>query len=322
MREFQKPVIVVSKCLQFDACRYNGEMLNDPVVESLLPYVTFVPICPEVEIGLGTPRETIRIVKDGEQNRLMQPSTGADVSDAMNRFTDAFIQALGEVDGFILKNRSPSCGVKDVKIYSGLEKAPVIETGGGFFGGKIFETFSHLAVEEEGRLKNFLIREHFFTKLFTLAQFRQIKKTASMRELVKFHSDNKYLLMSYNQSELKRLGNIVANHEKLPIQDVYEQYEKGLYHALRRSPRQPTNINTLTHIMGYFSKELSSNEKTYFLELLEKYRNRKAPLSSPLGVLRSWVIRFEHDYLRDQTIFNPYPEALVEITDSGKGRDY
>ncbi|WP_028400268.1 YbgA family protein [Ectobacillus panaciterrae] len=321
MKIFVKPTIVVSKCLEFDACRYNGDVISDPIVKSLMPHVHFIPVCPEVEIGLGTPRETIRIVDDLGTLKLVQPSTGEDVTEAMAIFSEQFLSAL-PVDGFILKSRSPSCGTRDVKIYASSNKAPALGKGSGLFGRAVMEKFGHLAVEEEGRLKNFTIREHFFTKLFTVAAFKELKKEASMKKLVQFHGDNKYLFMAYNQTKLKEIGRIVANHQKLPIREVFAAYEQGLYEILNRTARYTSHINVCQHIFGYFKDKLKKEEKEHFLSLLNKYVEKKIPLSSILALLRSWTIRFEEEYLLRQTYFEPYPEELIEITDSGKGRDY
>ncbi|QOT00284.1 DUF523 and DUF1722 domain-containing protein [Brevibacterium sp. JNUCC-42] len=317
-----KPIVVVSKCLEFAECRYNGAVLSDITVQSLTPYVTFVPICPEVEIGLGIPRETIRIIKEGEQHRLVQPSTRVDLSTQMNAFSDNFLQNVGEVDGFILKNRSPSCGVKDVKVYSGWERAPVVESGPGFFGNKVEAYFPHAAIEEEGRLKNFTIREHFFTKLFTQAYFRHMQMVPTIQKLIQFHAENKYLFMSYNQKLTKELGKIVANHDKKTEKQVWDEYAKLLPNMFKRTARYTSNINVCQHIMGYFSKELSLKEKEHFMHLLNRYRERKLPLSSMTSLLKSWVYRYEQEYLLRQRFFEPYPEGLIDLGDSGKGRDY
>lgn len=141
MRQFAKPKIIVSKCLEFDACRYNAEMIPDATIRNLQPFVTFIPVCPEVEIGLGVPRETIRMVEENGVNRLVQPSTREDVTEKMKQFSNDFLQTISDVDGFILKNRSPSCGTRDVKIYSGFEKAPVKGKGSGLFGGAVIKNF-------------------------------------------------------------------------------------------------------------------------------------------------------------------------------------
>jgi uncharacterized protein YbgA (DUF1722 family)/uncharacterized protein YbbK (DUF523 family) len=320
--QFSKPYVVVSKCLEFDECRYNGEVLPDATVRNLSPFVTFVPVCPEVEIGLGTPREVIRIIKDGDEDKLVQPSTAKDLSGEMTSFSKEFLASLQDVDGFILKGRSPSCGLRDVKIYAGMEKSPTVAKGSGFFAKEVLHQYENLAVEEEGRLKNFTIREHYFTKLFTLAAFRELKKQLSIKSLQSFHATNKYLFMAYNQLRLKKLGQILANSDKKSMEELYEAYSEQLALLFARAPRYTSNINVCQHIFGYFSAELSSSEKEYFLELLEKYREKKLPLSSVTAVLKSWVIRFNKEYLHNQTYFQPYPEELTFISDSGKGRDY
>ena len=322
MRQFVKPTVVVSKCLEFEACRYNGDKLSDATVRNLQPYVEFIPVCPEVEIGLGVPRETIRIVDQDGTQKLVQPSTGADLTEKMQRFSNVFLSTLPDVDGFILKNRSPSCGTRDVKIYAGLGKAPTKGKGAGLFGSAVLAEFSHLAIEEEGRLSNFIIREHFLTQLFTIAHFKTLKKNKSMKALVEFQSDHKYLFMAYNQKKKKELGRVIANKEKRLIDEVFAKYEEILYVLLNRTPRYTSNINVCQHIFGYFKSKLKKEEKDHFLSLLSKYAEKKVPLSSLLTILKSWAIRFEETYLLRQTYFEPYPEMLVEITDSGKGRDY
>lgn len=323
MTKFVKPVVVVSKCLEFEQCRYNGDVIHDPVVKRLQSYVKFIPVCPEVAIGLGIPRETIRIVEEDGVRTLKQPSTGKDLTDEMQEFSTRFLTSIKEVDGFILKGKSPTCGMKDVKVYSGLEKSPVIGKTSGFFAQAIIEKYPSIAVEDEGRLQNFSIREHFFTKLFTYANFRDIKdNNPTIQSLLQFHSKNKYLFMGYNQSAQKELGRIVANHEHKEMDEVYSLYEQQLFRLFAKKPRDASNINVCQHIAGYFKKELSRKEKDFFESMLEKYREQKVPLSSVTSILKSWVIRFDNDYLLNQTYFEPYPEELIEISDSGKGRAY
>lgn len=321
MLEHSKPIVIVSKCLGFSACRYNGVDIYDEFVDMLKNYVDFKVVCPEVEIGLGVPRNPVRVVYVNNNPRLIQPSTNNDITNAMNDFIYSFLNSINEVDGFILKSRSPSCGIKDVKLYPGKDSSMIIGKGSGFFGSAVINKFPDLPVEDEGRLKNFKIREHFLTKLFLFARFRKIKLSNSMKELVKFHSESKMLLMSYNQKEMRILGRIVANLEKKPISEVIREYEEHLYSAFKQMPKYSSNINVLMHILGYFSKDLSHKEKAFFLDMLEKYRLKKIPLSVLTGILRSYVIRFNQEYLMQQNFFEPYPEDLIEISDSGKGRD-
>jgi len=321
MTDFEKPVVVMSKCLGVEACRYNGEIIRDDVINRLSPYVHVIPVCPEVEIGLGTPRHPIRIVTTKSEKRLVQPATDRDVTKEMTDFTDQFLHHLPEVDGFILKSRSPSCAIKDAKFYYEGENGQVAGKGSGLFAEKVCQRFSHLAVEDEGRLKNFTIRDHFFIKLFTLAKFRAIKKTESHSNLVQFHTENKYLFMTFHPLKLKKLGIILANHEKKPVSEMFRDYEQALQDLLSRPFSYKANINVFYHIFGYFSKELSTHEKKYFLSLIDKFREKKQPKSSLVSVLYSWALRFEQEYLLAQTFFQPYPEQLMDISDSGKGRN-
>jgi uncharacterized protein YbgA (DUF1722 family)/uncharacterized protein YbbK (DUF523 family) len=324
MEQYARPKLVISKCLEFDPCRYNGVVIPDLLVRRLQAFVDFYPVCPEVEIGLGIPRESIRIVEVNGVRQLVQPSTERDITSLMEKFSSNFLSEISEIDGFILKSKSPTCGIKDVKIYSGLSKSPMIGKDSGYFGKAVLEHFGAYGIEEEGRLSNFSIREHFLTKIFTYAAFRDLKNQSELniKSLIDFHSKNKYLFMAYNQAALKEMGRIVASHKKISLQDLYRTYEEQLHRLFARKPRDQSNINVCQHIAGYFKEELSSDEKKFFADLLEKYRNEKIPLSSLTSVLKSWVIRFENEYLKAQTYFGPYPEELIEISDSGKGREY
>lgn len=314
-----KPVVVVSKCLGFAKCRYNGITLPNEKVDLLAPFVEYRPVCPEVEIGLGVPREPIRVVNIDDVYHLYQPATQRDITGDMQHFADSFLDSVGEVDGFILKDRSPSCGIKDVRVYhpNGM---PMGGGANGFFGTAVTERYPLYPIETEGRMSNFTIREHFFTKLFTFARFRLVKKTQAMNELVGFHARNKFLLMSYSETIMRKLGRIVANHEKKPVADVFDDYEQLLRQAFVKVPRFTSNINVLFHVLGFVSDDMNTGEKAYFLECIEKYRNNKVPLSVPVSVIRSYIVGNDIKYLLEQTFFEPFPEDLIEITDSGKGR--
>ncbi|MFC1898259.1 YbgA family protein [Candidatus Cloacimonadota bacterium] len=318
-KSFPRPRIVVSKCIEFDSCRYNGLMIASPVVRKLEDFVDFIPVCPEVEIGLGTPREAVRLVKDGTQIKMVKSLSGDDHTKAMQDFSNKFLEGMKDLDGFILKSRSPSCGIKDVKLYTDIGKIPAINTKNmGMFGQAVLDRYGFLAIEDEGRLTNLQIREHFLTKLFTLTSFRKLEKI--MKTLVEFHSNNKYLFMAYNQTQLKIAGKIVANHHKLPVDQVFEQYQKVLYSIFKNGAGLKSNINVLMHILGYFSKDLKAAEKAHFLDQLELFRARQIPLIGVTSVLQSWVIRFEQKYLADQTYFEPFPKELMHVADTGKGR--
>src|SRR5665647_604436 len=313
MREFPKPVVVVSKCITFEPIRWNGQIIASEFVEKLKPYVNFVPVCPEVEIGLGVPRDPIRIVLVNGEKKLLQPATGFDFTDKMTKFSESFLDSLEAIDGFILKSASPSSGFKNVKVYPSIEKVSSIEKAPGFFGGAVIQKFPNLAIEDERRLLNPRIREHFLTKLFTLASFRRVKKSGKIRDLVKFQADNKYLFTAYNQTELRLLGKLAANQEHKAFDEIIKNYETQLYNALARTPSAGANINVMSKIMGYFSHQLSKDEKLFFLSSVDKYRADRLPLSACMSVLKAWIVRFNQEYLSSQTLLEPYPEQLAEL---------
>lgn len=322
MPDNAKPVVVVSKCLGFEACRWNGEIVRDDFVELLASFVQFIPVCPEVEIGLGVPRDPIHIEAGKEGRRLVQPATGRDVTESMLSFSRSFLDSLTEVDGFLLKARSPSCGIGDVKVFPyGGGDSGAVDKGPGFFGEEVQRRFPLLPAESEGRLRNFRLREHFLVRIFTSARFRAAAAVGTAGALVDFHSRHKFLLMSYNQAELKALGKLVANPERRRPDELFRLYGERLRKALARPPRYVSNINVLMHSLGYFSDRLTPQEKAHFLDALRRYREKRIPLSAPVEIVNSWINRFGEKYLAEQTYFRLYPEGLLIITDSGKGRD-
>lgn len=313
-----KPRVVISKCLEFEACRYNGQVIQDQFVRKLNDHVEFLPVCPEVAIGLGVPRFPIRIVSQRSQPKLIQPATGKDVTDEMNEFCDKFLSSLKEADGFILKSRSPSCGLKDVRIYAKIEKSAPTGKGSGFFGAQIRRKFPGLAIEDEGRLRSLKIREHFLTKLYTMTRFRNIKGADDVQDLVRFHTNSKFMLMAYNQKEMRILGRIVANHEHKAMKELLAEYESHLRRCFESPPKRTSNYNVLMHILGFFSKNISSNEKRFFIETLDLYRDGRIPFTSTIRLLKSWAVRFQNEYLLSQTFFDPYPSELIEWSDAGR----
>ncbi|MGH4137470.1 YbgA family protein [Clostridium sp.] len=318
-----KPVVVVSRCLGFEACRYNGQLDGCHLVEKLKDYVEFITVCPEVQIGLETPREAIRLVRENEVApvKLIQHNTERELSAEMTEFGEKFLMNLPKVDGFMLKSKSPSCGMKEVKIYKSIEKGSSSVKGNGLFGDLVINKFSNLAVEDDGRVKNYNIRQHFLTKLYLMKNFRVIRETMYIEDLVEFHGTNKLLLMSYNQKQLKILGGIIGRHGELSVQQVYAEYEKNLALALNKIPRYTSNINVLTRSMGYFSDKLTHREKEFILDTIEQYRMSKVPFSVPLYIIKANAIRFEERNLMNQSFFEPYPYSLDDVTDSGKGLD-
>ncbi|MBN1405681.1 MAG: DUF523 domain-containing protein [Candidatus Omnitrophica bacterium] len=173
---FTKPNIFISRCLNSARCRWNGEIISDKFVEKLKPYVNFITTCPECEIGLGTPRNPIRIVFEGNSYRLTQLNTGKDITKLMNAFVRKYIKSIKDIDGFILKDRSPSCGIKSVKVYAGLDAMRPIKRTLGFFAKGILENFPDIVIETEARLASPTVRRRFIEKVFIHAAHRNLVK--------------------------------------------------------------------------------------------------------------------------------------------------
>ncbi len=311
---YSKPNIVISKCLEFEACRYDGQMINNKYVRLMKNHINFIPICPEVEIGMGTPRDTIHLVSNKNGKKLIQSSSGIDYADKMLKFSNDFLCSIDNVDGFILKSRSPSCGLTSTKIYPKIKKnTSPIGKGAGLFASKIKEKFIDHPIEEETRLNDVFLREHFFTSIFTLSEFRSV---TNFKELYAFQAKHKYLFMTYNQVKMRQMGNIAANLDNNSFEYVKKNYSDLLYKLFSKRPRYLSNINTQMHIFGYFKHMLSSKEKVYFLELLDKYRNGIIPISSVNTVLNAWSIANKNSYLMNQSYFQSFPSELIILNES------
>jgi len=323
VRKYSRPRVVVSRCIEFDPCRYDSSRIPSPTVEHLKSFVDFIPVCPEVEIGLGIPRATVRIVRIEGVDHLIQPATGRDVTNDMTSFATRFLDSLPQVDGFILKGGSPTSGTSNVKVYPSAEKSMAIERSAGFFAREVLKRFSHLPIEDELRLNNARIRDHFLTGIFTLAAFREVELTRDREALARFHAANKLLLMACHQQLMHEMGQRVANRAHQDPETLFFQYREMLCAALSRVPRYTNYINVLQHVVGHFSNRLTTEEKEYCLRLIDRYNNGHATLSEPRDLLRSWVIRFQEPSLMDQTFFAPYPFELEALPDdmTDRGRD-
>lgn len=322
-RTFRRPVLVVSRCVEFDPVRYNGDMISCPLVRSMKPLVTFIPVCPEVEIGLGIPRDTIRIVEQNGELRLIQPSTGRDLTDLMEGFCRGFLEEIPPVDGFILKNKSPTSGISDVKRYPSPGTSAPLGKGPGFFGGMVLDRFSGYPIEDEGRLRNRRIRDHFLTRIFLMADLRHVEEIGSMKALIRLHRENKLLYLSYSQVLQQRLGRIVANAEKKPLLLLLDEYRSTLLGGMKAGPRYTAEINAILHAFGYLKDSVSPDEKVFFLEELDSYRKGRVPVSVMKTLLAGWILRSNAPALAEQTWFAPFPDEFMVLDpeDTERGRD-
>jgi uncharacterized protein YbgA (DUF1722 family)/uncharacterized protein YbbK (DUF523 family) len=315
--ETVKPVVVVSQCLGFAAVRYNGAILRDDFVRALTDHVRVVQVCPEVAIGLGVPRDPIRLVGNISSKRLVQPATGRDLTDSMRQYAEQFLANAGPVDGFILKSRSPSCGIKDVKVHAPAPAENVVGKSTGMFAETVLQRFPG-PVEDEGRLTNAKLRHHFLVRLFASARLRAVADRRAMADLVRFHTAYKYQLMAYSQRGLVTLGRFVANAESAPVATVLSHYTENFWRITGEPPRSTGTRNALMHVFGYVSDRLTARERKHFLGLLEDYRAERATLAALIALLQSWVVRFEEPYLAGQIFFDPYPRALLTLGDTGR----
>ena len=236
-RRFPRPRVVVSRCITFDPVRYDGSLIPSGIVERMKPFVDFIPVCPEVEIGLGVPRAPIRIIRTGGGDRLVQPSTGRDLTDTMERFARDFLDGLPPVDGFILKYKSPSSGKSGAKVYPDTESASPVGRGPGIFGRAVLDRFGRFPIEDEGRLRDGRIRDHFLTSIFTIARFREAREGGKIRDLARFHEENQLLLGAIGGRRAEAMDRLLGNPGKKSPQEIYALYEDLLLSVLRH-PRQ------------------------------------------------------------------------------------
>jgi uncharacterized protein YbgA (DUF1722 family)/uncharacterized protein YbbK (DUF523 family) len=302
----------ISACLLGEKVRFDGgHKLDRFITETLGKFVEFVPVCPEVECGLGIPREAMHLAAAPEGPRLVTVRTQVDHTERMLAWARKRVVELEQEDlcGFIFKSDSPSSGMERVKIYSG--KGGAAKTGVGLFAREFMQHFSLLPVEEEGRLNDPGLRENFLERLFSLKRWRDtLALGAKPGHLVDFHTRHKLLIMSHSPKHYELLGKLVAQIKGISLPELYEQYESQLMEALRLKTTIKKNVNVLLHVMGYFKKNLSPAEKEELLEIIDEYRKGYIPLIVPITLLNHYVRKYEQSYLKDQYYLHPHPIEL------------
>ncbi|MFW6377953.1 MAG: YbgA family protein [Bacillota bacterium] len=318
MIDYPAPKLIISKCLGFAHCYYSGQRFDIKFLKKLEDFVEYYPLCPEVEIGLPVPRQTLRLVEEGKEIRLRQPATGADLTDKLKDMALEFFEKNKEIDGFICKEGSPSCGCKSVKLYPALKDVAPHKKTEGIFARAVFDYYGKIPAENDGRLNNLQLREDFLTAIFTMARFRKVEKSFKIKDLIDFHTRHKYQLMALSPKNLKVMGRLTANNQELKPEELIKEYKKLLKDTLNRTSKPGLQQNVLNHCFGYVSDKLKKEEIEFFIKTVEKYRKGMVPLSVPLYLLNGWIIEQQVDYLSDQTYFKPFPEELIDQTDSGR----
>lgn len=309
----RKPKLIISKCLNSEKCRYDGQGYDDKVISLLREYIDIETVCPESAIGLSTPRDPIRIEKHNDEYKLIQLNSNLDYTHEMCEFAEEFLSGINDVDGFILKSKSPSCGIKDVKVYPKSQRCSISKNATGIFSSKVIEKNLNIPIENEGRLRNYDIRDEFLTKIFTI---NNLKYEDS---ILNFHNKNRLLLKSYSKKISKELDYII-NKSDFSDKDIV-LYKNKVYELLNKKRNKKNKISIAKDIFEKYKPNLKIQEIKYFDNLINLYENKKISFGSIIVALQIYAIRFNDEELLKQTFFRPYPENLVNITDSGKGRD-
>ena len=303
----------ISSCLLGEKVRYDGgHKLDHYLKETLGQYVDWVPVCPEVEYGLSVPREAMHLAETEEGPRLVTSRTGVDHTDGMRRWAG---QRLNELEneglcGFIFKSRSPSSGMRGVKVYkpSGIP----VRTGVGIFAEEFMERFPFMPVEDDGRLQDPALRENFIERVFVFRRWKKFQGSrAKIKDLVSFHTDHKLLVLSHSIRHYRTLGSMVAAAKQYKPEKLYSEYIWNLVEGLKLLSTTKKNTNVLHHMLGYFRQMISSGEKQELLEVIENYHKGFVPLIVPVTLIKHYVRKYNEQYLARQHYLNPHPVELM-----------
>lgn len=306
--------IGISACIVGQEVRYNGgHKLDRFVRDTLGEYVEFVPVCPEVDIGLGVPRETLRLVRRGDAvPGLIAPKSGTAHTTRMLTYAEGKVAELAahELCGFIVQKGSPSCGMERVKVYPRLEGGAPTRDGRGLFTHVLMERMPLLPVEEDGRLNDPMLRENFIERVFAYRRLRQLFAGRwTIGDLVRFHANEKLLLMAHRTD--KALGQLVAGAKRAEREQVQNDYQRMFLEALSHRSTVTKHVNVLQHIAGYFRGELDQASRDEVHDLIEAYRARQVPLIVPVTLMRHHIRALDLEYLTGQSYLNPHPRELM-----------
>ena len=311
----EKPLLGISTCLLGKDVRYDGGHKLDKYLRDFLgQFVDYVPVCPEVECGMSIPREALRLVGDPSSPRLITRKSGKDYTEQMTTWAKGRLAELQELPlcGYVFKSKSPSSGMERVRVYpkegSGVQPS---RKGVGMWARAFMDHFPLLPVEEEGRLNDALLRENFIERVFVVYRWRSFTEgKQSIGGLVDFHTRHKLLLLAHSQKHYRQLGKLVARGKEMSIEELYGEYFEVLMQALKLKTTVRKQVNVLNHVLGYFKKQLSSDEKQEAVELIEKYKEGQVPLIVPITLLNHYVRKYEQEYLQQQWYLKPHPGEL------------
>jgi uncharacterized protein YbgA (DUF1722 family)/uncharacterized protein YbbK (DUF523 family) len=303
----------ISRCLLGEEVRFDGGHKRDNFLTELLArYVEWVPVCPEVEAGLGIPREAMRLVGHPQNPRLVTIKSGMDHTRALETMTTNRIDELKELDlsGYVFKKGSPSCGIERVRIYN--EHGVDSRNGVGLFARAFIEQFPLIPVEEEGRLCDLTLRENFIERVFCYRRWQDLVQSGvTRRSLVQFHTIHKYVLLAHSPQQYEVLGRLVGQaHQHRPKELTY-RYGELFMKVLAMKATVRKHVNVLQHILGYFKKRLGAHEKAELLGVIGDYHHGLTPRVVPLTLIRHYTRIFDVRYIREQVYLNPHPKELI-----------
>ncbi len=303
----------ISRCLLGDEVRFDGGHKRDGFLTDVLgQYVEWVSVCPEVEAGLGTPREAMRLVGDAHHPRLVTIKSGTDHTGTVKKKTENRLKELEELDlsGYVFKKGSPSCGIERVRIYN--EQGIPNRNGVGLFARAFMEHFPLIPIEEEGRLCDAPLRENFIERVFCYHRWQDLmRKGATAKRLVQFHAIHKYLLLSHSPQQSQVLGQLIGQATQCPPKELASRYGELFMKTLAMKATVRKHVNVLQHILGYFKNQLGPQEKTELLAVISDYHRGLTPLVVPLTLIKHYIQIFDVCYMRDQVYLNPHPKELM-----------
>jgi uncharacterized protein YbgA (DUF1722 family)/uncharacterized protein YbbK (DUF523 family) len=310
----QRPIrIGISACLLGEQVRFDGSHKRDAFLTGTFGrFVEWVPVCPEVECGLGTPREAMRLVRVEPRVRLVTVKSGTDLTGVMERFSRSRVSALGaeNLSGYVLKKDSPSCGLERVKVYD--RHGSPVRSGRGLFAAALVEAHPHLPVEEEGRLADPRLRDNFVERVFAYWRLRGLFDGRwTVGDLVKFHTAHKLLLLAHAPEAYRRLGRLVAGARGVSRPELERRYVDGFMRALAQLATTRRHTNVLQHMAGYFRGRLDASSTRELGEAITDYRRGLVPLVVPLTLIRHYVRVHDVDYLAGQIYLEPHPKELM-----------
>ena len=309
----EKIRVGISACLLGEEVRFDGGHKRDAYINGTLSeYFEFLPICPEAAVGLGIPREPIRLIQKGNGVRARGVRTpGLDPTDDLADFARRTLPQLKEISGYILKNSSPSCGMERVKVYG--ENGMPQRVGVGIFAKVLLEGLPLLPVEEEGRLGDPVLRENFIERVFVYHRWQYMMAGGLTAEkLVAFHTDHKYLILAHDQSTYRELGPMVAKAGAADLEQLAADYVSKLMHALERPATPRQHVNVLQHLMGYLKGRIDRLDREEMVETIECYRQGLVPLIVPITLIRHHFRRHPDPYVMRQYYLSPHhPRELM-----------